>query len=442
MSSPGTELTLYAYPQSVSTRQPIRLTGVFLNWKCTLIGGENVCFPVALPNRTISLYRNGVSTGLTDVTDSGGGYEFNITEQTIGNYDYNTTGNGEVSPTRTVTVTVAPVNTTITMTASKTNLAVGENIQLTGTILDNWGNPVINDVAHIFVEIADSGLNGVTDDSGNYVIIFPVGLYGPGNYNVEARFLGSGTLMPSNSLITAITIMGAGYALSINSSPISGVSPVTILVTGTFSSGGSGIYPALITLLVNGSSVATAPTNYSGNYTIQYTITGSGTYSIQTGAITGGYNTYSPQTSVTVTPTGTQQWAIAISSTLIPVTFTIAGAPQSTPYTDTLNAGQYALVAPSPVTVDNIKYAFNRWSDGVLTKSRSFDLNKNSSLAIEYYATTECVVTTDCPEGMFCQDGVCTYPPQEDYTWIILAGIGTALIGGTIILLRRRKRKE
>jgi hypothetical protein len=273
----GPELTLMSV-SAIAPREPFSLYGAFLNW----VGG----YPRALPNREVTLYRNGVSTGLTSITDNGGGYDFVVSEAEVGSYSYYTMADSETSNTVSVTVTSTPVTTSVTIAVSKTSFPVGENITVNGYFKDLWNNPIYNYNVDLLVNGVVSGIRGLTDVNGYFAMIFPVGLYGGGTYNLQTSFAGDGMLQASTSTIKTVTITKQATSLSMGVSPVDGQAPLVITVDGYLkrTSDNTGIDGATINLLVDGVVVKSVVTQLTpqGYYTTTYTLTEVKTYSVQT----------------------------------------------------------------------------------------------------------------------------------------------------------------
>jgi len=75
---------------------------------------------------------------------------------------------------------------------------------------------------------------------------------------------------------------------------------------------------------------------------------------------------------------------LTVNSSLI-MTFTINGAPKTTPYTEWLLEGFYTLEMPETHTGGEAKYCWNQWSDGNTSRSRTITMITNITLTA-YYA--------------------------------------------------------
>lgn len=271
----GAVLSLYASSSAVSPGQPFRLYGSFLNYTNSI--------PHPLTSREIALYRNNVDTGLRATTDSGGAYSFTISEEApAAAILYFTLGDGVQSNLTAVAVTQEMVPTTISITTNKTTLSVGDNAIIEGTLVSYIAIKMAK--VHLYVDGVDSGLLGMTDDVGHYIILFPQGAYTVGTYTLDARFLGDAMLLPSQSSPITITIGAVQTTLSIQVSPTQGGIPLQITVSGYLRrvSDNMGVQNVTVNLLVNGEATVATTTDQSGYYTISYTLSTIGSYIIET----------------------------------------------------------------------------------------------------------------------------------------------------------------
>jgi hypothetical protein len=75
------------------------------------------------------------------------------------------------------------------------------------------------------------------------------------------------------------------------------------------------------------------------------------------------------------------------SSPISGVTFTLNGAPETTPHTEWLPEDSYTLEMPETHTVGEAKYYWNQWSDGDTSRSRTVTLDKEITLTGDFAGT-------------------------------------------------------
>jgi len=72
------------------------------------------------------------------------------------------------------------------------------------------------------------------------------------------------------------------------------------------------------------------------------------------------------------------------SSPISGVSFTLDGEEYTTPYSATLEAGNYTVTVPQEVTVEGTSYEFVQWDDDITTPTRTIELTGDTALTIQY----------------------------------------------------------
>jgi hypothetical protein len=123
-----------------------------------------------------------------------------------------------------------------------------------------------------------------------------------------------------------------------------------------------------------------------------------------------------------VNPTPTPQKTLTVYSSPSGVTFTVDGASRTTPWSATYSQGaSVSLVMPSTHSVGAIRYYWDRWSDGITSRSRTVTMNTDITLTAyftgPYYQLT---VTSSPITGIpFTINGA---PTTTSYTEWLLQG--------------------
>jgi len=97
----------------------------------------------------------------------------------------------------------------------------------------------------------------------------------------------------------------------------------------------------------------------------------------------GNSQTYKVDFTVGAPPVPTYTLRI-YSSPFSGLSFTLESQSHSTPYSTSLETGNYTVNVPEKVTVDGKPYKFVQWEDGVTSTSRTISLTSDTTLTVQY----------------------------------------------------------
>lgn len=161
-------------PQSIVVQSIPELFSITLGSPSPSSVSENATFTVNVntydqysnpyPNVTVDVYETGTVTLLgSDTTDLSGFANIICTALVAGNITIEARSGAIASGTEELTVTAAPVPTTLTVSAPG-SASVFSNISISGTVLDQFGNPISG--LYVFFAHAFGVGNATTDGSG------------------------------------------------------------------------------------------------------------------------------------------------------------------------------------------------------------------------------------------------------------------------------------
>ncbi|MBS7614188.1 metallophosphoesterase [Candidatus Bathyarchaeota archaeon] len=105
---------------------------------------------------------------------------------------------------------------------------------------------------------------------------------------------------------------------------------------------------------------------------------------IQAWDFAGNWETYEANFTIGAPPPPPTRVLSVESTPIAGVPFNINGQSQTTPYSATLDEGDYTISVQEEITVDGITYIFERWSDGSTDTERTLTLAEDTTLTIEY----------------------------------------------------------
>ena len=98
-----------------------------------------------------------------------------------------------------------------------------------------------------------------------------------------------------------------------------------------------------------------------------------------------GHESVEAVQSITVGTPPPPKYSLNINSSPITgVTFTLEGESHATPYSVTLETGNYTISVSDKINVDKKTYEFVQWGDGVTSTTRTIKLEKDTTLTLEY----------------------------------------------------------
>jgi len=242
-----------------------------------------------IPGLNVDLIINGTVVG-NGTTDINGNISFNYTVPEAGNYTYevifpgnpNYLGNSSGNQT----FEARKLNTTTTV-ANTVAGAVGETINLTAHLVDEYGYNLYNKTINFYVNGVYIG-NGTTDLNGNAFINYTIP--GVGSYSYTAYFPGDNNYNPSNSTANGV-LNGTGNinitigSLTIITDNITGARyNDTVQFNATVKDlGNNSVSGINIIFYINGSYVGSGVTDSNGIASINYTIPSTGNYTLVAG---------------------------------------------------------------------------------------------------------------------------------------------------------------
>ena len=218
------------------------------------------------------LLNNGRATVKTD-SEGVFTYEYAFTKVGINNITASYMGaNRYTESTATLTVEITAMDTVLTLD-SINDAKKGENITVSGKLVDEKGNPIVGTVK---LTINGARATVKTDESGVFTYDYTVTKVGTNN--ITASYLGANRYSASNATATA-TVNRLGTKITLN--PIGTVTQKTNMdITGQLSDeNDNGIYGTVKLLINNGR--ATVKTDKTGAFTYTYNATRAGDNTIK-----------------------------------------------------------------------------------------------------------------------------------------------------------------
>ncbi len=251
------DLTL---PEDVTVKSLVNITGKVTDTDGNVL--SNLPVNVTVNNKTI-----------TTTTDSSGNYIVTGVNVVLGENNVTVTAGNSTVIAQPVngTFTVRKVMTTITIDPLPDTI-IGDNITITGKLVDEQNNPIVN--TNTTITIDDLTILVITDENGNIVSTIPANTLGQKTITMEY----AGNNVYSNSKNnTKVNVIKDNATLTVNK-PTNAVPDKPVTITGK-------LYDK------NGKPVASIPVNVTVNdKTLHTVIDANGNYEVIADNIVGGVN--------------------------------------------------------------------------------------------------------------------------------------------------------
>ena len=265
-------LTLTVDDDSISLGESVTLTGVLTDLSSEPIEDATVIF------------YDGTSLIGSDTTDSNGSAEYTYTPSVAGSLVLR--AKSDDTSSNVVTVTVAKLSSTVSLSAASSTIIYGSDVSLSGTLSVGSGESVK-------IYQGDTLIDTVTTTTGGAFSKSVSGL-GAGSYTFKAVYDGNASYNGSNSGNVSITVSKATPTISLASSKAGLVVGESFVLSGTLSVG-----TGQQVKIYQGSSVLdTVSTGTGGAFSKSITTVTSGSFTYK--AVFEGDNNYNSVTSSNV----------------------------------------------------------------------------------------------------------------------------------------------
>ena len=297
----------------------------------------------------------------SNITDTEGLYSIELSP---GTYNVTASATGYISNTIEATVIV---NKTATVNFALEPLIVFGSIN--GTVTDSDSTlPVAGAI------ITADGYSTTTDESGYYEMEVEAGTYTvtASKAGYESASQTNVTVVAEETIITDFELEPLTHTLTVISDPISGVE---------FSID-EGVH-----------TTVWSDTLKEGNYTVVMPYTwhiGTDEYTFDhwEDASTDPARVISLTANMTITatykPVEVYHTLTVNSEPIAEIDFTVDGATQTTPWSDSLIEGYHTVVMPSEWTVGADVYNFDHWEDASTNRTRTISLTENTTITATY----------------------------------------------------------
>ncbi len=262
-------------------------------------------------------------------------------------------------------------NLTVTPNQTYTGDAVQFSVNVTN-VGDLGGNKTVKfAVNNAVIDIENLTIEGNSSQIVQYTDVEAAA----GNYNVTVENLaGNFTIVPAPPQSSKIVLS------NLEANPYEVWANQTVTLTATAQNPSNQTDKIAVEVTVDGKDAGTqiVQLNASQMETIQFPVnaTTEGTHTVTMNTLSSTF---------TVVKTGYHTLEIARSGGgSTPLTFTLNGQSQNTPYIALLPIGQYSITVPNPVNVGTGVLAFSSWSDGSTDTSRSVSLDNWTILVVTY----------------------------------------------------------
>lgn len=141
-----------------------------------------------------------------------------------------------------------------------------------------------NEAVHLFVDDVEVNSELTHTGAGEGYFDFDYTFTTTGEHAVQVKYFGSVQFAASQSSRTLVSVVKDATIITIVVNPTSGTIPLNVTVTGKLTAviTGAGLFNKQIDLLVNSVKVGQTTTDSNGDYSIAFTISEMGSYTVET----------------------------------------------------------------------------------------------------------------------------------------------------------------